>query len=101
MSNIIDEKQVREVAALARLELTESEVSEFATQLSSILSYVEKLGELDTEGVEPMAHCLPIKNVFREDIPHEPLSRELALKNAPDSDGTYFCVPKVLDGGEA
>lgn len=98
MSNVIDEKQVREVAMLARLDLTDSEVSEFAGQLSEILTYVEKLGELDTEGVEPLAHSLPVKNVFRDDVPGETLDRDLALKNAPDSDGLHFCVPKVLDG---
>ncbi|ARN57234.1 Asp-tRNA(Asn)/Glu-tRNA(Gln) amidotransferase subunit GatC [Sedimentisphaera salicampi] len=97
MPEMIDEKQVREVAELARLELTEDEVQQFAAQLSDILEYIEKLGELDTESVEPLAHSLLVKNVFREDAPGETLNREAALKNAPHSDGEHFCVPKVLE----
>ncbi|AQQ09716.1 Glutamyl-tRNA(Gln) amidotransferase subunit C [Sedimentisphaera cyanobacteriorum] len=97
MPDMINEKQVREVAALARLELTDEEVSRFATQLSDILAYIEKLGELDTEAVEPLAHSLPVKNVFRADEPGQTLDRDQALKNAPDSDGEHFCVPKVLE----
>lgn len=97
MSKMIDEKQVREVAMLSRLELSDSEVSTFAAQLSEILSYVEKLGELDTEGVEPLSHSLPVQNVFRADEPLDTLSTEKALANAPEDDGHFFLVPRILD----
>ncbi len=97
MSDRIDEKQVREVAMLGRLELSDDEVTMFASQLSEILSYVEKLGELDTEGVEPLAHSLPIKNVFRDDVAGEVLSRSAALANSPHCDDEFFLVPRILD----
>lgn len=97
MSNKIDEKQVREVAMLGRLTLSDEEVSQFSHQLSEILSYVEKLGELDTQAVEPLAHSLPIQNVFREDTPGEVLSRSEALANSPLCDDEFFLVPKILD----
>ena len=97
MANKIDEQQVRRVALLSRLELTDAEVAQFSTQLSSIVEYIEKLNELDTENVEPLAHCLPIHNNFREDIPRPSLSNEKALSNAPDEIDGYFKVPKILD----
>lgn len=97
MARKIDEAQVRKVAKLSRLELTEAEVEEFTGQLSAILDYVEKMNELDTEGIEPLAHCLPISNVFREDCVKESLGTEKALDNAPQRDGDFFKVPKILD----
>jgi aspartyl-tRNA(Asn)/glutamyl-tRNA(Gln) amidotransferase subunit C len=95
----IDEIQVRKVAKLSRLELTEAEVEEFTGLLSAILDYVEKMNELDTEGIEPLAHCLPVSNVFREDCVKESLGTEKALDNAPQRDGEFFKVPKILDDG--
>jgi aspartyl-tRNA(Asn)/glutamyl-tRNA(Gln) amidotransferase subunit C len=95
----IDEIQVRKVAKLSRLELTEAEVEQFTNQLSAILDYMEKMNELDTEGIEPLAHCLPITNVFREDCVKESLRTEKALANAPQRDGEFFKVPKILDDG--
>jgi len=97
MSERIDEKQVREVAMLGRLELSDEEVATFAAQLSEILSYVAKLNELDTDGVEPLAHSLPIKNVFRNDVPGEVLSRSAALANSPHCDDEFFLVPRILE----
>ena len=97
MSEKIDQQQVRKVAKLARLDLTDAEVEQFSPQLSAILSYIEKLGELDTENVEPLAHCLPVHNVFREDVPTPSIDAEKALANAPQREGDYFKVPKVLD----
>ena len=97
MAGKIDQTQVKKVARLARLELTEAEVAEFTDQLSEILDYVEKLNELDTENVEPLAHCLPITNCFREDIIKESLGTEKTLANAPQRDGEFFKVPKILD----
>jgi len=97
MPKKINEAQVRKVAKLSRLELSEAEVEEFAGQLSAILEYVEKMNELDTTGVEPLAHCLPISNVLREDVAKESLGTEKVLANAPQRDGDFFKVPKILD----
>lgn len=97
MSTKIDEAQVRRVALLSRLELSDEEVAQFSTQLSAIVEYIEKLNELDTENVEPLAHCLPVYNVFREDIPRPSLSNDAALSNAPQREDEYFKVPKILD----
>lgn len=99
MAKKIDQDQVRKVAKLSRLELTEAEVQEFTGQLSAILDYVEKLNELDTAGVEPLAHCLPVSNVLREDCPKESLGTEMVLANAPQRDDEFFKVPKILDDG--
>ncbi|MHC4116518.1 MAG: Asp-tRNA(Asn)/Glu-tRNA(Gln) amidotransferase subunit GatC [Planctomycetota bacterium] len=99
MADNIDEKQVRKVAKLSRLQLTDAEVGEFTGQLSAILGYVEKMNEADTENVEPLAHCLPISNVFRSDNVKESLGTEKALANAPQRDGDFFKVPKILDTG--
>ena len=97
MAKKIGEAQVRHVAKLARLDLTDEEVARFSTQLSAILDYMEKLNELDTDSVEPLAHCLPIHNIFREDVVTESLDTELALENAPQHFENFFKVPKILD----
>ena len=99
MAKKIDQNQVRKVAKLSRLDLTEAEVEEFTGQLSAILDYVEKMNELDTSGVEPLAHCLPVSNVLREDVAKESLSTEKVLANAPQRDDEFFKVPKILDDG--
>ncbi|MEZ5950826.1 MAG: Asp-tRNA(Asn)/Glu-tRNA(Gln) amidotransferase subunit GatC [Planctomycetaceae bacterium] len=91
---------VRKVAELAQLEIAPESLEAVATQLSGILDYVEILGEVNTEGVEPLAHPLELVNVFRDDEPTEMLPRELALKNAPKTDGKYFIVPAILEGGD-
>jgi len=101
MAEKIDRQQVRKVAKLARLELTDAELEQFTVQLSAILQYVEKMNELDTGKIEPLAHCLPITNVFREDRVKESLGAERTLANAPDRDGEFFKVPKILDDGSA
>ena len=97
MAKRIDEEQVRAVAKLSRLDLTDADVAVFSTQLSAILEYVEKLNELDTANVEPLAHCLPVSNVFRQDVVKNSLGTEKALANAPDRDGQFFKVPKILE----
>jgi aspartyl-tRNA(Asn)/glutamyl-tRNA(Gln) amidotransferase subunit C len=97
MEKRIDEAEVRKVAKLSRLDLTDDEVAEFAVQLSAILGYVEKMNELDTDNVEPLAHCLAVSNVFREDIVRESMGTEKTLANAPDVDDEFFKVPKILD----
>ena len=97
MATKIDEAQVRRIALLSRLELSDAEVTQFSTQLSAIVEYIEKLNELDTDNVEPLAHCLPVHNVFREDVPRPSLSNDAALANAPEREDEYFKVPKILD----
>jgi len=97
MPEKIDGEQVRKVAKLARLELTDAEIQEFTGQLGAILGYVDKLSELDTTDVEPLAHCLPISNVFRKDEVRDSLGTERVLANAPQRDGSFFKVPKILD----
>lgn len=97
MSNTINQDQVRNVAKLSRLQLSDEEVAQFSTELSAIIGYIEKMNELDTENVEPLAHCLPVHNVFRADVPKESLEVEKALANAPQRADDYFKVPKVLD----
>ena len=99
MAKKIDQEQVRKVAKLSRLELTDAEVEEFTGQLSAILGYVEKLNELDTADIEPLAHCLPVSNVLREDSAKDSLGTEKVLANAPQRDDEFFKVPKILDDG--
>jgi aspartyl-tRNA(Asn)/glutamyl-tRNA(Gln) amidotransferase subunit C len=101
MSQRIDAERVRKVAKLARLQLSDSEIEEFTGQLGAILGYVEKMNELDTEGVEPLALCLPISNVFRADEVQPSLGTDRALANAPQRDGSFFKVPKILDDNSA
>jgi len=90
-------KEVEHVARLARLELTEAEKEQMRAQLDSILSYIEKLNELDTSAVEPTSHVLPMKNVFREDEVRPSLLQEEALANAPDRQDLFFRVPRILE----
>ena len=97
MAEKIDRTQIRKVAKLARLQLTDAEIAEFTGQLSAIFDYMEKMNELDTENVQPLAHCLPITNCFREDFVKDSLGTEKTLANAPQRDGDFFKVPKILD----
>ncbi len=89
--------QVRWVAHLARLELSAAELEMMTRQLSAILDYVNQLQQVNTEGVEPLAHPLPIQNVFRDDEPAPSLPVAAALANAPDRHGDFYGVPAVLD----
>ena len=93
----ITRKDVDYVARLARLRLSEEEAERFTSQLARIVGYVEKLGELDTEGVEPTSHVVPLRNVTRKDDIRPSLDREKALGLAPRSDGTFYKVPKVIE----
>lgn len=99
----ISEEQVRHVALLARLALTDEQVASFGDDLNSILGHIDTISQLDLTGVEPTAHPLETVNVTRADVVVPGLSRELALKNAPDSDGTAFVIPQIVGpgGGEA
>jgi len=92
----ISTDQVEKIAALANLNLSEEEKSKFTVQLNTILEYVEKLNELDTEGVSPLSHPLDLKNVFRKDEIKPSLSVEEALENAPARSKSYFKVPRVI-----
>ena len=96
MEKTIDADTVRHIAKLSRIDLPEGQVETFRRQLASILSYFDKLSELDTQNVEPMAHAVEVHNVFAEDKPHTSLTPEEALANAPQRDGDYFKVPKVI-----
>jgi len=93
----IGKEQVEHVAKLARLEVSENEKAMFARQLSAILTYMDQLKEVDTEGVEPTATVLPTENVFREDAVKPSLTQERALANAPDQADGFFRVPKILE----
>ncbi|MCL4475269.1 MAG: Asp-tRNA(Asn)/Glu-tRNA(Gln) amidotransferase subunit GatC [Nitrospirae bacterium] len=88
---------VEHIAHLARLRLSEEEKEKFGVQLSSILTYVEKLNELDTSGVEPTSHVLAIGNVMREDALRPSLSTDEALRNAPDRADDFYRVPKIIE----
>ena len=90
-------KEVEHVARLARLELSEEEKERTRAQLDSILSYIDKLNELDTSAVEPTSHVLPMTNVFREDEVRPSLSREEAMASAPDRQDVFFRVPRILE----
>ncbi len=92
---MISLKDTQHVAKLARLELTEEEQENYTKQLGSILSYVEKLNEVDTTGIEPMAHSVKISNVMREDTVVQDFTREEMLKNAPCEEDGFFKVPKI------
>lgn len=87
---------VRKVAQLARLTFDSNEEQRLVVELNQMLSYVASLDELDTTGVAPTAHVLPLSNVFREDVPRPSLSQAEALGNAPSSGHGHFRVPKVI-----
>jgi aspartyl-tRNA(Asn)/glutamyl-tRNA(Gln) amidotransferase subunit C len=88
---------VEHVARLARLELSEDEKILFAGQMGAILGYVDKLKELDTEGVLPTSHAVPMENSFREDAACPSIGLEKALANAPDRAESFYRVPKVIE----
>lgn len=93
----MDIEEVRKVASLARLNLSDEELSKYGEQLTQILGYVNVLDEVDIEGVEPMPHAVQLQNVFREDERKPSLDRSDALANAPKTDGKYFQVPQILE----
>jgi aspartyl-tRNA(Asn)/glutamyl-tRNA(Gln) amidotransferase subunit C len=92
--------QVRHVAKLARLALPEERLHKLTGQLEGILEYVAQIGKADVTGIEPMAHALPLSNVLREDVVTPSLPLEKVLQNAPETDGPFFKVPKVIGGDE-
>ena len=94
----LSKEQVQHIARLARVGLSEQDVGHFSEQLSEILDYFERLRQVDTEGVPPTAHTLPLHNVMREgDEPAPPLDSEAVLGNAPMRDGEHFRVKVILE----
>ncbi|GGB16163.1 Asp-tRNA(Asn)/Glu-tRNA(Gln) amidotransferase subunit GatC [Puia dinghuensis] len=92
----VNDALIDNLSNLARLEFNASEKESIKKDLEKMIHFVEKLGELDTTGVEPLLHMSPEINVLREDIPQGSVSREAALSCAPVTDGQYFEVPKVI-----
>jgi len=93
----ISKEEVKHIAMLSRLELNEEEIVVYQEQLSRILDYIEKLNEIDTTLVEPTSHVIELKNVFRDDNVKNSISRDEALKNAPDPTDKFFRVPKIIE----
>jgi aspartyl-tRNA(Asn)/glutamyl-tRNA(Gln) amidotransferase subunit C len=94
---MITRQDVEHVAELARLELTAAEKERFIAQLNNILTYIAKLGELDTTDVEPTSHVIPMANVFRDDDVQPSLERDLVLQNAPQESHFFFKVPRIIE----
>ncbi len=91
---------VDHVTKLCRIHLTNEERKKFTEQLNQILTYMDKLNELNTENVEPTSHVVPLENVLRKDALSPSLGSEKALANAPDKHGEYFKVPRIINGTE-
>jgi aspartyl-tRNA(Asn)/glutamyl-tRNA(Gln) amidotransferase subunit C len=93
----ITKDQVLYVADLARLDLDDASIDKFAGQIGTILDYIDKLNEVDTDGVRPTSHAISLTNAFREDEPIEHLETERALANAPEKEDGSFIVPKIIE----
>lgn len=98
MANMIDDETIEYVGILAKLELSDEEKEQAKKDMSSMLDYIDKLGELDTAGVEPMSHVFPVQNVFREDVVTTGDLSEQILSNAPEEKDGMFVVPKTFEG---
>lgn len=98
---MIDIEEVKKVANLARLQLTSEEEQEFTTQLNSILDYFEQLSELDTDKVAPTSRAINLNNIMRSDELEPFANRDEILACAPETDGEFFKVPKILSGEES
>ena len=92
----VNDALIDNLASLSRLHFNEEEKKEIKSDLQKMISFVDKLNELNTDGVEPLLHMSDATNVFREDEIKGSISREEALKNAPETDGVFFKVPKVI-----
>jgi len=92
----VEKKEVEKIAELARLKFSDEELESFTHQMNDILSYMDKLNELDTEHIQPLSHPIEQVNIFRKDTVKSSISTEDALKNAPDKDEKFFKVPKVI-----
>ncbi len=96
MANIIDDETIEYVSILAKLELSKEEREQAKKDMGRMLDYIDKLGELDTEGVEPISHVFPVQNVFREDVVTNSDTREQLLANAPEQKDGMFMVPRIV-----
>ena len=94
----VTKKDLENVAVLSRLAIPADKEEQYTNQLNDVLTYMESLNSINTDDVQPIAHVLPISNVFRDDVVKESLDRDLALSNAPLKDDGYFKVPKILEG---
>lgn len=92
----IDREEIKKIALLSRLDISEENMGTVEKALNDVLSYVAELEELDLEGVEPMAHAVPLHNVFRKDGVIPSLPHDLAMQNAPEEEDGYFKVPRVI-----
>ena len=97
MSSRIDDETIEYVGILAKLELSDEEKEAAKKDMSRMLDYIDKLGELDTSGVEPMSHVFSVENVFREDVVTNGDESEKTLKNAPEEKDNMFAVPRTFD----
>ncbi|MDJ0783156.1 MAG: Asp-tRNA(Asn)/Glu-tRNA(Gln) amidotransferase subunit GatC [Desulfosarcinaceae bacterium] len=93
----ISTDEVLHVAQLARLEIEPAAMEKMATQVGTILDYINSLNQVDTEGVPPTSHAIALTNAFREDHPGEHLGPDKSLANAPEADAGAFIVPKVIE----
>ncbi len=93
---MISKEQIKHIASLANIDVDESEIPHLADQLSKIIEYVETINELDLKNIKPTAHAVEVNNVFREDKVIQKDIIEKSLEQAPESDGVYFKVPKVI-----
>ncbi len=96
MAQKITDETIEYVSILAKLELSDEEREQAKTDMSRMLEYIDKLGELNTEDVEPMSHVFPVENVFREDVITNSDTREQLLSNAPEQKDGMFMVPKTF-----
>ncbi len=97
MANVITDETIEYVGILAKLDLSDEEKEDAKKDMGSMLDYIDKLNELDTEGVEPMSHVFPVYNVFREDIVTNGDAKDAILSNAPAKKDGSFMVPKTVD----
>ncbi len=93
----ISKEDVKYIASLSRLSLTEEETETFVSQLNKIIEYVEQLNSLDTKDIEPTSHVIPLNNIMRDDTISESLNIKDALKNAPDPTEKFYRVPKIIE----
>ena len=97
MANVISDETIEYVGILAKLELSDEEKEAAKKDMGRMLDYIDKLGELDTTGVEPMSHVFPVQNVFREDVVTNGDESEQTLANAPGEKDNMLVVPKTFD----
>jgi aspartyl-tRNA(Asn)/glutamyl-tRNA(Gln) amidotransferase subunit C len=97
----ITPEQVKSVAKLSRLALRDDQLQKFTTQLESIRQYIAKISQADVTGIEPMAHAVPLVNVLRDDTIGPSLPVEKVLQNAPETDGPFFKVPKIISDDDS